>query len=106
MMILPRPARRASGNPFARLWNRLPFEAVPVAQRTCAQIHEAAMREGSEGMARRARALSLLCVDAFNANRPDTARAQRWRRFVANLAPFAGETASLPLRQFVLENAE
>jgi hypothetical protein len=30
----------------------------------------------------------------------------RWRRLIATLAPFARETRSLPLRQFVLENAD
>lgn len=90
----------------ARLKLALPTEVEHVSRRLCAQIHDAATRSAAWTTRRRARLLSLLCVDALNPNRPEPSRTLHWRRLIVALAPFARETRSLPLRQLVLENAD
>jgi hypothetical protein len=106
MQLLPMTASSHDLRLRTRLEFALPADAEPVSRRICAQISEAATRSAAWPTRRRARLLSLLCIDALNPNRPEPARRLRWRRLIATLAPFARETRSMPLRQLVFENAD
>ncbi len=96
------PVREESPLP-ARLASALDPSALALARRISMQLLEA-LPPKSPVLWRRTRMISLLCLDALNAQRGARAREMRWERFVSALAPFARETGSPALLQLVAEN--
>ncbi len=89
----------------SRLALALEPEAFALSRRISMQLLEAFPPQ-TPVVWRRARLISLLCLDALNGRRSEAGRAMRWRRFLGVLEPFAKETGSPALLKLVAENRD